>query len=247
MQRPATSSSTDGNDHYGPAGGRLSATGVLAIAAVHVGLLALLASFDVLPRPVPVNTVMVQAVSLAAPARPEIAAPQPKPVEPKPIPHRKARTEAPAVAQQTAPAITDASTAASTVPNAVAEDATPVTPPSPPATVAAKPSVTEESRAQAAPPALSAPRFDASYLQNPAPAYPEQSRRFGEWGTVVLRVFVEPTGRPSRIEVKTGSGSPRLDLAAQDAVARWQFVAARLGAEKVGAWVLVPIVFNLKG
>ena len=100
-----------------------------------------------------------------------------------------------------------------------------------------------------APPApvpVSQPRFDADYLLNPAPSYPPLSRRMGEEGRVVLRVFVEPAGHPSQIEVKTGSGSPRLDQAAQDAIWRWKFVAARRGDEAVGAWVLVPIVFNLR-
>jgi protein TonB len=96
-------------------------------------------------------------------------------------------------------------------------------------------------------PVVSQPRFDAGYLQNPAPAYPALSRRMGEEGKVVLRVFVEPTGRPGQVEVKTGSGSPRLDQAAQEAVWRWKFVSARQGDEAIGAWVLVPIVFNLRG
>ena len=107
--------------------------------------------------------------------------------------------------------------------------------------------VTQQSSPPAEPPTMTQVRFDADYLQNPPPAYPAQSRRIGEEGKVVLRVFVEPSGRPNQIEVKTPSGSPRLDLAAQEAVWRWKFVPARLGGEAVSAWVLVPIVFNLKG
>ncbi|HEX5801848.1 MAG TPA: energy transducer TonB [Azospira sp.] len=94
---------------------------------------------------------------------------------------------------------------------------------------------------------LSEPRFDADYLANPAPAYPPLSRRLGEEGRVLLRVYVEASGRPGRIELKTSSDSPRLDAAAQDAVRRWQFVPARRGDDAVDAWVLVPVVFNLKG
>jgi len=89
------------------------------------------------------------------------------------------------------------------------------------------------------------PRFDADYLLNPAPVYPALARRLGEAGKVLLRVFVAADGRPTQIEIKQGSGSPRLDQAALDAVWRWRFVAARQGAEAVGAWVQVPIVFNL--
>jgi len=99
-----------------------------------------------------------------------------------------------------------------------------------------------------APPAtVSEPRFDAAYLDNPAPVYPPLSRRMREEGRVMLRVFVEANGRASQVQIKAGSGAPRLDQAAQDAVSRWKFIPARRGAEAVGAWVLVPIVFNLRG
>ena len=103
-----------------------------------------------------------------------------------------------------------------------------------------------ESAAPAAPAEVSQPRFDAGYLKNPAPAYPPMSRRLGEEGRVVLRVLVEADGRPSEVAIKTGSGYPRLDHAAEDAVRRWRFVPARQGDEAVRAAVLVPIVFNLR-
>ena len=94
---------------------------------------------------------------------------------------------------------------------------------------------------------LTAARFDAAYLNNPSPAYPMLSRRLREEGEVMLRVLVAADGQPKRIEVRTGSGSERLDRAAEDAVARWRFVPARRGESAVEAWVLVPIVFKLKG
>ncbi|MEI2421437.1 energy transducer TonB, partial [Arthrospira platensis SPKY2] len=92
-----------------------------------------------------------------------------------------------------------------------------------------------------------APRFDAAYLNNPAPAYPALSRRMREEGRVLLRVLVSPDGRPARIELAETSGSSRLDAAAQGAVTRWQFVPARRGDRPVEAWVVVPVVFKLEG
>lgn len=92
---------------------------------------------------------------------------------------------------------------------------------------------------------VSAARFDADYLRNPAPAYPPLARRLREEGKVVLRVFVTPEGAAGQVELRTSSGFPRLDQAARDAVSRWKFVPARRGDETVGAWVLIPIVFNL--
>ncbi|MFZ5793860.1 MAG: energy transducer TonB, partial [Pseudomonadota bacterium] len=101
-----------------------------------------------------------------------------------------------------------------------------------------------------APPQPSAPvappRFDADYLDNPKPVYPPLSRRMGEEGKVVLRVFVDASGLPAQVEVRTSSGSERLDRAAVSAIGRWKFVPARQGSEAVAAWVLVPIVFSLK-
>lgn len=97
-----------------------------------------------------------------------------------------------------------------------------------------------------APPSVSMPRFDAAYLNNPAPAYPPLSRRLGEEGRVLLRVFVDSGGRAREVRIQSASGYARLDRAAQEAVARWRFVPARRGEDAVGAWVLVPISFTLK-
>jgi protein TonB len=201
---------------------QFSASGIVVIVAAHAALLALLASLNVTPLPAPLAALMVQIIAPAPPA-PEIMPARPQPVERKPV-VRPQPTPQPTPRQPVLAAQSEAP--------GVAAEAPPVKetpPPAPPAPVP-----------------VSQPRFDADYLLNPAPSYPPLSRRMGEEGRVVLRVFVEPAGHPSQIEVKTGSGSPRLDQAAQDAIWRWKFVAARRGDEAVGAWVLVPIVFNLR-
>ena len=91
------------------------------------------------------------------------------------------------------------------------------------------------------------PRFDAAYLDNPAPAYPSLARRMGEQGKVLLRVRVNAGGQAEDVQVKTGSGHPRLDDAALSTVKQWRFVPARQGDQPVAAWVLVPIVYRLEG
>lgn len=202
------------------AGHRFSAGTIAGIAAAHAGLLALLVSLNVVPLPTEVETLMVQMIAPAPP--PSDTRPRPPAVERKPAPR-----PTPAPRPQTL--VTQAAT-----PDAVAE--TPPINTAPPRAVPAP----------AAPVAITEARFDADYLQNPAPGYPAAAKRMGEEGKVVLRVFVEPTGRPGQIEIKTSSASPRLDQAALDAVWRWKFVAARRGDEAIGAWVLVPIVFNLR-
>ncbi len=93
-------------------------------------------------------------------------------------------------------------------------------------------------------PALTAARFDADYLHNPAPAYPAQSRRLKEEGTVLLLVRVSAEGTPLSVEIRNSSGFDRLDEAGLQAVRQWRFVPAKRGSENVAASVLVPIQFK---
>ncbi len=100
---------------------------------------------------------------------------------------------------------------------------------------------------QPAPPApVIPPQFNADYLNNPAPHYPPLSRRLGEEGRVILRVFVDEKGLPARIEIRSSSKYERLDNIALETVKQWKFVPARRGDQPVSAWVLVPISFSLR-
>ena len=89
------------------------------------------------------------------------------------------------------------------------------------------------------------PRFDASYLDNPAPRYPASAKRAGEEGRVMLRVLVSADGGAQSVEIAQTSGFDRLDAAAVDAVRRWRFVPARRGDAAVAAHVNVPVAFSL--
>jgi protein TonB len=90
------------------------------------------------------------------------------------------------------------------------------------------------------------PQFIADYLNNPAPQYPALSRRLGEEGGVMLRVFVDDRGLPARVEIRTSSGHDRLDHSALEAVKQWKFIPARRGDQAVSGWVVVPISFSLR-
>jgi protein TonB len=57
---------------------------------------------------------------------------------------------------------------------------------------------------------------------------------------------VNERGLAGDVQVRTSSGSERLDATAQDTVRHWKFVPARRGEMPVGAWVLVPISFSLR-
>lgn len=196
--------------------------GVLATLSLHLAAAGLIGHMAPNASTEPAAALMVSLVPPQAPP----ANPPPKP--------RPAAPVAPAVRSQPIPqqpqtVVTQSQAAADSAPPARAQEPAPQQAPAP------------------APVTVSEPRFDAAYLDNPAPTYPAMSRRIGEEGRVMLRVLVEANGRPSQIQIKTASTSPRLDQAAEEAVRRWKFVPAQRGQEPVAAWVLVPIVFNLKG
>lgn len=154
-----------------------------------------------------------------APAKPEPTPPKPQPKVVKPVQQTLATTTSQQATQE-----------------ARAEPTPPT--PAPPA-----PSTSSSQRASEG---VTQARFDADYLKNPAPPYPALSRRLGEEGKVLLRVLVTPQGTAETVQIKTSSGSTRLDESAQATVARWRFVPARQGEQAVSSWVLVPIIFKLE-
>jgi periplasmic protein TonB len=83
------------------------------------------------------------------------------------------------------------------------------------------------------------------YFRNPAPAYPESSRRAGHEGRVLLSVEVNASGRVTNLQIKSGSGYPALDQAALKTVRRWIFKPAKAGGVALSSRVDVPIRFEL--
>lgn len=212
----------------------------LTVVLVHGAAVALV--LGVSPQARQVLDQVIQA-SLISPQPLPVAPPEPpKPpalrLPPKKVqqPVRPSPRPAPVLA---AVARADAAPASFVVPLAPAEPA-PAAPVDPSSVIAAP-------AAPPAPPApLVLPVFNANYLENPAPQYPPASRRMGEQGQVMLRVYVSPKGRAERVDIKTSSGFDRLDRAAIDAVQSWRFVPARRGEEVVAAWVLVPVSFVMR-
>ena len=90
------------------------------------------------------------------------------------------------------------------------------------------------------------PSADADYLNNPPPGYPRISRRHGEQGTVIVRVFISTQGTPDNAEVRTSSGFARLDQAALQAVQRWRFVPGRRNGTPEAMWFNIPVRFVLE-
>jgi protein TonB len=83
------------------------------------------------------------------------------------------------------------------------------------------------------------------YRDNPAPLYPNQARRRGLEGTVVLEVLVGPDGRVKDLKLAQASGHRLLDEAASDSVRSWAFEPGRRGDQPLEMWVRVPVRFEL--
>jgi protein TonB len=86
----------------------------------------------------------------------------------------------------------------------------------------------------------------ARYRETPRPDYPENARREGREGRVLLRVLVDAQGRSKRVEINASSGSDALDRAAAEAIKSWRFHPARQGEQPVESWLRVPIEFHLQ-
>lgn len=176
-------------------------------------------------------------VEFIEPPVPKIVPPPPTPLTP--VVRKPTVTKAPAEVKTAAPmplAIADPSPA----PNAPAAAIEPVE-------VAAAP--LPAPKADVAPPAparMELPSSNADYLQNPRPAYPAMSKRLGEQGKVVVRVFIDVDGTAKKAEIKQSSGFERLDQAALNTVQRWRYVPGKRAGVPEGMWFNVPINFVLE-
>lgn len=190
------------------------------VVGLHIGvLLLLLAAKTVAPQimEIPLVVDLLQPEAQQAPEAKPLPMAKPTPVKAPPTPAPKAAAPQIEATQSSVPS-----------------PAAPVAPP-----VEAKPT-------PPAPEPVSQARFDADYLRNPAPPYPPLARRMGEEGLVLLRVLVNAQGTADSVEIKTSSGSERLDDSAQRTVRNWKFIPAKRGDAPVQSWVLVPIIFKLE-
>jgi TonB family protein len=82
------------------------------------------------------------------------------------------------------------------------------------------------------------------YVRPPVPQYPRESSRRREYGTVILRVLVDPSGRAAQILIERTSGFGRLDEAARQAVEKALFRPYEVNGVRQSAQVLIPIEFT---
>lgn len=103
----------------------------------------------------------------------------------------------------------------------------------------------QDSKALETKAAESEPLFNTTYLNNPAPEYPEIAKRRGIQGKVLVDVLVKSDGTPALVKISRSSGSNNLDNAAIEAVRQWKFIPARRGGLSVQASVIVPVEFKI--
>ncbi len=208
-----------------------------SVVLLHVGAIWALQT-GLLRRAVEVIVPATILSEIIAPApTPQPPAPQPKPAQPvkkaAPVPD-KPLTPAP----QPVPApVLQAAPSPAPSPNA------PTAVPAAPAPVAA---VAPAVAAPPAPARVELPSSSADYLNNPKPAYPPLSKRLGEQGKVVVRVFIAADGTAQQAQIHQSSGFDRLDQAALTTVLKWRYVPGKRAGVPEAMWFNVPINFVLE-
>ncbi len=218
----------------------------VALYAMHAGLLR----SELLETPVMISTM---ALIESAPATKVSPVAPPVPTQPKAVPKPDIQAVKPPLRQQARPMLQSQHQplAQSVVPSqtaqstnsapAAANKSEPVVAPTASATGTAS-DLFDKTPAQ---PVLELPSSNASYLNNPKPLYPAMSKRLGEQGRVMLRVFINADGTPGEVQVLKSSGYDKLDQTAQDTVKRWRFVPGKRGGVPEGMWFNVPMNFVL--
>ena len=76
------------------------------------------------------------------------------------------------------------------------------------------------------------------------PRYPRVSRKRGERGRVLVRVFINRDGSSEKVEIEQSSGFNRLDQAAMESAKRCRFVPAKRNGKSVKTLATIPYTFT---
>ncbi len=88
-------------------------------------------------------------------------------------------------------------------------------------------------------------QVEATFVNNAPPRYPEQARRNGWQGTVLLELTVAETGEVTDVRVVQSSGYAVLDAAAVTAIRQWKGQPARRNGQPVATRERLPVRFRL--
>jgi len=215
-------------DALTPAQRRVAVAAIVAAHAAGVwGLMQIGAVRDAVLETAPMF------VDLIAPPTPP-SPPVPPPPAPQPI-VRKAPPPLPVIVAAPSPA-----PSTFVVPEQKTETVAVAAPPAPPVAVA--------SPAPPAPPPApkNLPASAVQYASTVEPEYPRLSKRNGESGRVIVRVFIDEAGTPRQVQVNKSSGFERLDASALAAVSKFRFQPPTENGQPVSGWANVPIDFGLE-
>ncbi len=93
---------------------------------------------------------------------------------------------------------------------------------------------------------VSMPNSEASELHNPKPPYPAISKKLREQGLVLLKACISANGAIDSLDLKQGSGYPRLDQVAIQTVKQWKFIPAKKGGTPIPMCYELPVKFILE-
>lgn len=88
--------------------------------------------------------------------------------------------------------------------------------------------------------------YDLKALNNKQPKYPALAKRKKQQGQVLLKAFIDKSGKAKKIEVAKSSSSKLLDFAALDAVKTWKFIPAKKLGQAISSSVIIPVTFKLQ-
>jgi protein TonB len=80
-----------------------------------------------------------------------------------------------------------------------------------------------------------------------APVYPDLARQAGVEGVVLVRVFINESGRVIDAQHAGGEANPLLVQAAIEAAKKWLFTPAKQRDMPVKVWYAIPIAFSIQG
>lgn len=173
-----------------------------------------------------------ETLTAAAPIMFSLVEPETKPpVPPPPRPIPKVAPPAPVIA----------TTAATPTSDFVVAESEPEIP-----SVTATPAVAQPEPAPAPPAPKLIPASAIEYRVPPPLEYPRASRKLRESGRAIVRVFVDETGLPRVVQLRTSSGFQRLDEAAMAAVEKARFKPYMENGQATAGWALIPLDFDLE-
>ena len=76
------------------------------------------------------------------------------------------------------------------------------------------------------------------------PKYPRMSRKRGERGRVLVRVFINRDGSSEKVEIEQSSGFNRLDQAAMSSAKKCRFIPAKRNGKPVKTLATIPYTFT---